>query len=684
MFKKKQPAATNQPNTLPAHTNGGSLFASEIKAPVAHVDFGFGAEPSASTPAPLFETPTHSDFPAPSDDYLPTNPASQFTITDFPSPLPDTGFDAQFDDDYVTDTPPPPSGPVDHFTDFLKPQATPESTPSVTTGSFITEFSAEESAWTPEISPDTETPTIIPPPEAWPDTWAATPNTPEGDYVVSPSFGTAAAATTWDTALPDTSDLDGFTPIESDPLESPAPHDTLPMPSPDAGFEPLGWDIPDPEEPIQPDVAFDDDFSAPLSGISAADPLIKADTQTAELSVSEFSAVTLPLPIQPEALSIHPPTLEFTNEPSPDWQDSDDFQIFDTPTDTDAAAFGLINDDISYDLAVPLDLDAPMTPDFSLPPLPAPLSSTDDFQNDLAFPDPLPHELIGATVFDPLPSPDTVDHLSADLTNLTDFDAEPTFDLSNSDLFNAEVSPLASPDSTTDYWGQVAETQTVPLGPQASGQFLDTVTDTIYPNYEDISFDGADAAFEEAAQYLLPETAEQIPSDFAFDDATGHISTSPISTPSQFEYTPPVEEAPPHPTSPTPKTAEIPTFSAPSTVRQDAQPSSDLAPPVFEDTPDNDSELIILASHIIGPHHALFLVHHNNQHVLMAEIGPPENSQASILKTFAGNPLSINSDFYAVKEGSAGGKDIYILKVGHWQGVVGLNAKGFSLQTELR
>lgn len=126
------------------------------------------------------------------------------------------------------------------------------------------------------------------------------------------------------------------------------------------------------------------------------------------------------------------------------------------------------------------------------------------------------------------------------------------------------------------------------------------------------------------------------------------------------------------------------------------EPTADKKPaeeePVVADAPSMNPEdwrvedMAVLATYELNPERWLLLVKHQTTLALMGQVGAGDHAGISIIKIFEQNPLPLGvtaEDFSALKEGTAGTQEMFLVRVGPWRALISSDANEVKLHTEL-
>ncbi|MEB3286297.1 MAG: hypothetical protein VKJ04_02220 [Vampirovibrionales bacterium] len=123
---------------------------------------------------------------------------------------------------------------------------------------------------------------------------------------------------------------------------------------------------------------------------------------------------------------------------------------------------------------------------------------------------------------------------------------------------------------------------------------------------------------------------------------------------------------------------------APDPISPQEQPqASAMADSQQQSQHQNDEALNILQSLDMTRFHRLLFISHQQHYALMGQVGPEEDANIAVLKIFNENPLQHDNEFIAIKEGQTPKKEMFVVKLGTWQGVVAVDADQIQLQAEI-
>lgn len=121
----------------------------------------------------------------------------------------------------------------------------------------------------------------------------------------------------------------------------------------------------------------------------------------------------------------------------------------------------------------------------------------------------------------------------------------------------------------------------------------------------------------------------------------------------------------------------------PATQPSIANNTPEYSQPAEQAAQQDPNALNILHSLELTVFHRLLLVNHNQYFALMGQVGPEDEANITVLKLFAQNPLAASPEFLAVKEGQSANKEMFVVKLGHWQGILAVGVEQIQLHSEL-
>ena len=243
-------------------------------------------------------------------------------------------------------------------------------------------------------------------------------------------------------------------------------------------------------------------------------------------------------------------------------------------------------------------------------------------------------------------------------------------------------SDFISPSEPTLAWESVSPTSSatssVPQTDAATSASLDEdaltatpplvtfheMTDTLYPDEQLLDAPELQAAVPDPASYLA-----EFETDIQEETTQPPVEPAPVSAMSSVQAF---------------AAATASEVTLPEEVLSSEPPSGSVALAEADvSEPAQLDDFKVISSFELSPVSRLFLVEMDAIHALMGECGDPDHANVEVLKVFSRNPLIEDATFNASLEGISSGKEMIMVQLGNWKGIISRQHDMMALHTEL-